>query len=223
MGPRGAHGARGVPVGMRRWPLFAALAYVVLLFAGLVTLPTAPEATASGERIVRYYQDHAAGVRLAMWLSAWSTVPLVLLVARLRSRLVGSSRDVTLLGAAGLAITTIVWSWFNLGLALHPNTLDPGVARTITDVSSYFGPVLTVSIVLFIAPIGLAAWRGEAGLPRWLAGLTLVFATEQSIETITVFGKRGFIAPGGPMNFMLGAGLFLVWILAAGAAVSRTS
>jgi len=206
---------------MKRWPLFAAIAYVVLLFAGLVVVPAAPEATASGARIVRYYQDHADGVRLAMWLGAWSTVPLVVLIAHLRSRLAGTSRDVMLLGAAGVVVTTIVWSWFNLGLALHPSTLDPHVARTLTDVSDYFGPVLTVSIVLLIAPIGLAAWRGQGGLPRWLAWLTAMFALEQSIETLTVFGKRGFIAPGGPMNFMLGAGLYLVWLISAGAAASR--
>jgi hypothetical protein len=205
---------------MKRWPLFAAIGYVVLLFAGLVLLPAAPEVNASGARIVRYYQDHANNVRVAMWLSAWSMVPLVLLVAHLRSRLAGMSRDVMLIGAVGLVVTTTVWSWFNLGLALHPDTLDPQVARTLTDVSAYFGPVLTVSIVLLIVPIGLAAWRGEGGFPRWLAWLTAVFALEQSIETITVFGRRGFIAPGGPMNFALGAGLFLVWVVGAGAAAA---
>lgn len=207
---------------MKRWPLFAAIGYVVLLFAGLVVVPAAPEVTASGARIVGYYQDHADGVRIAMWLSAWSMVPLALLVAHLRSRLVGMSRDVMLLGAAGLIVSTIVWSWFNVGLALHPDTLDPSVARTVTDVSAYFGPVITVSIILLIVPIGLAAWRREGGFPRWLAWLTAAFAIEQSIETITVFGKHGFLAPGGPMNFMLGAGLFLMWVIAAGAAASGT-
>lgn len=125
-----------------------------------------------------------------------------------------------LLGAAGTVVPTIVWSWFNLGLALHPNTLDPGVAQTVADVSRYFGPVLTVSIVLLVVPIGLSAWRSDGGFPRWLGWITAVFALEQSIETVTVFGKTGFISPGGPMNFVLGAGLFLVWVIAAGAATS---
>jgi len=200
--------------------LFAAIAYVVLLFAGLAVVPAAPEASESGARLVRYYQEHGNGVRWAMWFATWSTVPLVLLIAHLRSRLVGIGRDVMLLGAAGLVAATAVWSWFNLGLALHPDTLDPKVARTVADVSAYFGPVLTVSIVLLVAPIGLAAWRGTGGFPRWLAWITIVFAAEQSIETITIFGKRGFIAPGGPMNFALGAGLFVVWVIAAGISAS---
>lgn len=75
---------------MKRWPLFAAIAYVVLLFAGLFVVPAAPEVSASGVRLVRYFQDHGNGVRTVTWLSAWSMVPLVLLVASLRSRLAGA-------------------------------------------------------------------------------------------------------------------------------------
>ena len=205
---------------MKRWPLFAAIAYVVLLFAGLFVLPAAPEVNASGARLVRYYHDHGDAIRVVTWLSTVSMVPIVLLLSHLRSRLTGMGRDVMLFGAVGLVVPTIVWSWFNAGLALHANSLDPHVARTVVDVGLYFGPTLTVSIVLLIVPIGLAASRGQGGLPRWLVWITAVFAVEQSIETITVMGKRGFIAPGGPMNFMLGAGLFAVWVIAAGAAAS---
>lgn len=205
---------------MKRWPLFAAIAYVVLLFAALFIVPAPPQVTASGARLVRYYQDHGNGMRVTSWLGTLSAIPLVLLLAHLRARLTGMSRDVMLLGSAGVMVTTMLYVWFNAGLALHPDTLDPNVARTVADVGAYFGPVLTVSIVLLIAPIGLAAWRGEGGFPRWLALLTAVFATEQLIETITVMGKRGFIAPGGPMNNMLGAGLYLVWVIAVGVASS---
>jgi type IV secretory pathway VirB2 component (pilin) len=195
---------------MKRWPLFAAAAYVVLLFAGAVLVPAVPDVNASGAKLVSYYQEHGNGVRVATWLSTLAMIPIVLLIAHLRSRVPGSRRDVLLLGSAGLVVGTIVWSWFNAGLALHADTLDPQVARTMADVSAYFGPVATVSIVLLIVPIGLTAWRGEGGLPRWLAWLTGLFAAEQLIETITVMGKRGFIAPGGPMNNVLGAGLFAV-------------
>ena len=204
---------------MKRWPLVAAIAYAVLVVITISVVPAAPEATASGAKVVRYFQDHGGGMRAAMWLYTWATGPVVLLIAALRARLTGIGRDVMLIGGAGVAITSVVWAWFNLGLALHPAGLDPKTARTVTDVSLYFGPTLTVLIVLFVVPVGLAAWHRE-GFPRWLAWVTLVFALEQSIETITVFGKKGFIAPGGPMNLMLGAGLYLVWLICAGAAVS---
>ena len=76
--------------------------------------------------------------------------------------------------------------------------------------------------MLLAGAIGVAAWRGDGGLPRWLAYFSAVFALEQAIETITIFGKRGFIAPGGDMNFQLGAGLLFVWVIALGVATSRS-
>jgi hypothetical protein len=119
------------------------------------------------------------------------------------------------------AATGTVWTWFNAGLALHAATLDPHITRTLVDVSLYFGPILTVADVLLAGSIGIAAWRGDGGLPRWLAYFSAAFALEQAIETITVFGKSGFIAPGGDMNFQLGAGLLFVWLIALGVATSR--
>jgi hypothetical protein len=204
---------------MKRWPLYVAIAYVILLFAALSAAPTAPGVSASGATLVRYYRDHGSALRVSGWLLAWSTVPLVLLFAALRTHLRGLGRDVMLLGAAGVVVAGTVFAWLALGLALHPNTLDPGVARTVTDISLYFGPLLTVLIVVMIAPIGIAAWRND-GFPKWLAWVTLVFVIEQSIETITIFGKHGFIEPGGAMNLRLGAGLYLVWLICAGAAVA---
>ncbi len=207
---------------MKRWPLYAAITYVVLLFVGLFILPTAPEVTASGAKLVHFYREHDTAIRVVAWCGTLSTLPIAVLLAHLRSRLSGTSRDVMLLGAAGLLSTTTLWLWFNAGLALHPFALHPNTARTLADIGAYFGPTLTVSIVLIVVPLGLAAWKGEGGLPRWFAWLSAVFATEQLIETITVMGRRGFIAPGGPMNLMLGAGLFAVWVIAAGVASSAT-
>jgi hypothetical protein len=206
---------------MKRWPLYAAIAYVALLLISLAVVPALPEVSDSGTKVVRFFQDHANGVRVFVWLAAWSTVPLVLLFAALRARLRGTARDVMLLGAASVVITSILWTWFSAGLALHPSTLDASTARTISDIAAYYGPILTVSIVLVIAPVGLAAWRND-GFPKWLAWVTLVFVLEQSIETITIFGKSGFTEPGGPMNFTLGAGLYIVWLICAGAAVSTS-
>jgi hypothetical protein len=206
---------------MRRWPLYAAIAYVLVLVIALTVIPEAPKVTDSGVKIVQYYRDHGESVRFLTWLSTLALIPLALLLAQLRSRLVGLGREVMLLGLIGVFSTTVVWTWFGAGLALHPATLEPETARTITDIGAYFGPTLTVSIVLVVAPVGLAAWNGISGMPRWLAYLSAVLVAEQLIEaTMTIFGKRGFIAPGGPMNFMLGAGLYLIWIVAVGVALS---
>ena len=177
--------------------------------------------TASGETLVRYYRDHADTLRTATWLLTWALVPFVILMAHVRSFLSGLCRDVMLISVTMFAATGTVWTWFNAGLALHAATLDAHVTRTLVDISAYFGPILTVADVLLAGAIGIAAWRGDGGLPRWLAYFSAVFVLEQAIETITIFGKSGFIAPGGDMNFQLGAGLLFVWLIALGVATSR--
>ena len=48
-----------------------------------------------------------------------------------------------------------------------------------------------------------------------------IAVTEQLIETITIFGRHGFIAPGGPMNVYLGAGLVAVALLSLAVAAAR--
>jgi hypothetical protein len=70
---------------------------------------------------------------------------------------------------------------------------------------------------------GTAPLRGGAGLPRWLGFVAAVALAEQLVETITIFGRHGFIAPGGAMNVDLGAGLVGVALLCLGVAVARTS
>src|SRR3954454_9160490 len=205
----------------RWWPLLAAIVYVLATVASLSALPKAPGVNASGETLVRYYRDHAGGLRTATWLLTWALVPFVILMAHVRSFLSGLCRDVMLISVAMFVTTGTVWTWFNAGLALHAATLDAHVTRTLVDISLYFGPILTVADVLLAGAVGLAAWRGDGGLPRWLAYFSAVFALEQAIETITIFGKSGFIAPGGDMNFQLGAGLLLVWLIALGVATSR--
>jgi len=208
-----------------RWcALIASAAYVVIVAVGLFAVPAAPGVDASGSRLVSFYAAHASGVRLVTWLGALSLVPLALLVANLRARVThGVSRDITMLGGAGVLSSTIIWLWFGAGLALHAHGMAPATARALADTSAYFAPTLTASIILLITPVGLAAWRGDSGLPRWLGWVTIAFAFEQTVETVTILGRRGFIAPGGAMNFDVGAVLFLVWVLAAGIALSRSS
>lgn len=204
----------------RRWPMFAALAYALLGLGGLFLLPKPPEVDATGQELVAYFKDNNGSVRAVTWLLTLSLLALVPLIAAIRERLVGIGRDIMLIGATSVTILTVVWAWTSAGLALHPDTLDPDVARTVTDVAAYYGPTLTAMVILFAAPVGLAAWHQRGGLPRWLAWLTLVLVVEQLVETTTTIGTRGFFAPGGPMNLELGAGLFLLWVLATGVAVS---
>ena len=72
-------------------------------------------------------------------------------------------------------------------------------------------------------PIALLALQNRSGLPRWLGVVTAVALVEQLVETITISGKTGFIAPGGTMDLMLGAYLTTIAFFCTGVAVARTT
>ena len=52
-------------------------------------------------------------------------------------------------------------------------------------------------------------------IPRWLGWLSIVFFVEQGVETVTVFGTSGFLAPGGTMNIYLGGAIGMAWVIGA--------
>jgi hypothetical protein len=112
----------------------------------------------------------------------------------------------------GWAITAQVQAWFWAGLAFHPQDLDPGAARVIFDIPAYWGPLINGSMATAAAPFVALGFGASSMVPRWLAWLSLVFLLEQSIETITIFGQSGFLAPGGVMNVYVGGAIGFAWV-----------
>jgi len=194
--------------------LAAVVVSAVLYVVAAVALGTPPAAAASGPEVVAWFRAHGDGVRWCAWALTMNAVPAALVFALLRRLLPPPHRDVFLIGATAIVATTSVQAWLWLGLALHPDRLDPATARTVLDVSVFWGPVLTGSTVTTMATPTWLALRAEAGLPRWLGILGLVVCGEQLVETITIFGSSGFIEPGGAMNVQLGAALFWIWLVA---------
>jgi len=74
---------------------------------------------------------------------------------------------------------------------------------------------------MMLTPVVLAAFGDDTRLPRWLGILAAVAVAEQLVETLTIFGQHGFMAPGGPMNVVLGAVLVAVTLVALGFVVAR--
>ena len=198
--------------------LAATIAYGLLSGFGLAALSafgTLPAATETGPALVAWFRSYPNFIRLGVWAATVSLPPLAVMVALLRGTLPAPHRDVFLFGAMVYAVSIAVWTWTWAGLALHANTMDPAITRTVLDVALFFGPVLTGATTTMMAPVTLLALRGDV-LPRWLGVLGMVAFVEQSIETITIFGSSGFTQPGGAMNMQLGGGLTLVWILGFG-------
>ena len=198
----------------RRTPMIAGIAFAVLFAIALVMVPTLPGIDKPGYDIVSFVNEHSASMRAQALLIAFG-----LLLGYARDRLNGPPAYVFTIGSAVVLVQTGIAMWFTAGLAMHPDQLGSATARTVTDIVTMWGPLLTIADIMVAVPILLAANEGR--LPRWLGIVAAVFAVEQLIETITIIGPQGsFISPGGPMNFYLGGPLFIVFFLALGVALS---
>jgi hypothetical protein len=201
--------------------LTATIGFGVLYLAAALTLGSTPDSGDNGIAVAAWFRDHDGRVRASVWMLTLSLPLFATFAGLIRAQLPAVHRDIFFFGAITLAAETAVQTWLWAGMAWHSNQLEPGTARTLLDIASYWGPVLTSTTVTMLAPVIVVALRGEAGLPRWLGALAAVAVAEQLVETITIFGRHGFIAPGGPMNIYLGAGLVAVTLLALGITAVR--
>jgi hypothetical protein len=203
----------------RRVPMIAGIASAVLFTAGLLIVPALPGIDKPGYDIVSFVNAHSGAMRMQVLLVTFGALALVVVLGYARDRLAGPPGYVFTIGSALVLAEFFIATWFSGGLALHPDQLGSATARTITDIASMFGPVLTAADIMVAVPILLAANDGR--FPRWLAILAAVFAVEQLIETITIIGPpASFISPGGAMNFYLGGPLFIVFFSGLGVALS---
>src|SRR4051812_6331908 len=201
--------------------LGATIGFALLYLGATVALGTPPAVDDNGAAVVRWFSDNGGHVRTWAWLLTLSAPLFALYAAFVRQHLPVGLRDLWLIGAVAFIAETAVQSWIWLALAFPGHSLNPDTARTLLDVANYWGPVLTSTTVMMLTPVVFAGLGPEQVLPRWLGYLAAVAAAEQLVETLTIFGKSGFMAPGGPMNLFLGAGLVAVTLVARGIVVAR--
>jgi hypothetical protein len=195
--------------------LVATIAYAFLAGVALVAFGTLPAATETGAELVTWFRANPKSIRVGVWAFTAALPAFAVIAALIRTILPTPHRDVFFLGATVYAASIAVWTWTWGGLALHAEHLDPAIARTVLDVSLFFGPVLTGATTTMMAPVTILGLRGQI-VPRWLCALGAITFVEQSLETVTIFGSTGFTQPGGAMNMQLGGGLTLAWILGVG-------
>lgn len=199
--------------------MVASVAFAVLSVVAVVVVPLGPGVERPGADVVEHLGAHAGTIRLQTLLTALALLALAVVIGYARDRLDGPAGYVFTVGAAVLIAQVGIAAWFNAGLALHAGSLDPATARTLADIASMWGPVLTVAAIMLAGPVVWAARQGR--FPRWLAVIAAVFVVEQFVELLTIIGPVGsFIAPGGPMNVFLGGALFGVFLFALGLALA---
>jgi hypothetical protein len=199
------------------------VAAVVLIFVGTTALGEPPGPSTSGQEVADWFVAQGGQARMYAWLMVLFVPAFATFTALVRARLPRPHRDVFVIGAVALIAETTVSTWIWAGLSWHAEQLEPATARTLLDVASFWGPVLNSVTITMLAPVVVLSWGRRAVLPRWLGVVGAVALAEQTIETVTIFGQTGFIAPGGHMNTYLGAGLVSIWLLCLGITLARSS
>lgn len=189
----------------------AAIAAGGLYLVGAIALGAPPEAADSPRQVATWFGDHQEAARWYAWTAALGTLAFAVVAGIVRTLLPPAAGSVFLIGATAFVVETAVQAWFWGGLALHPGSLSAAGARSLLDVALFWGPVLTGATTTMIGAVTVLGLGGRPLVPRWLLVLGVVAFAEQAIESITVFGERGFTAPGGDMNLLLGAGLTAFW------------
>jgi hypothetical protein len=201
--------------------LGATIGFALLYLGATIALGTPPDVNDNGAAVSRWFASNGGHVRTWAWLLTLSAPLFALYAAFVRQHLPVGLRDLWLIGAVAFIAETAVQSWVWLALAFHTHSISPETSRTLLDVANYWGPVLTSTTIMMLTSVVVAAFDTASRLPRWLGVIAAVAVVEQLVETLTIFGRHGFMAPGGPMNLFLGAGLVAVALLALGFVVAR--
>lgn len=192
------------------WSILVTAAFYVGSFVALGN--SFPTVESGGEEIVRWFTDNPLKARTYAWTAAFVTLGFAAWGALVASVMPRPHGYLVLAGVIGWGITGQVQGWIWAGLALHPESLAPQTAKVIFDISQYWGPLVNGSTTTMSAGFVALGLVASPVLPRWLFWLSLAFFLEQAIETITVFGETGFLAPGGTMNVYLGGVIGFAWV-----------
>lgn len=194
--------------------LTAGIGWIVLYSASFVALGSSyPTIESSGQEVVAWFTDNGTNARIYAWTATFAALALTVFGGIVAGLLPSPHRYVFFGGILGWVITGMVQAWFWAGLALHPEGLDPATARVLFDIAQYWGPIIngaTMTMAVAFIPLAFGA---SSFPPKWLGWLSVVFFVEQGIETITVFGQSGFLAPGGAMNLYLGGVIGMAWVI----------
>jgi hypothetical protein len=148
--------------------------------------------------VAAWFRHNGGHVRLWLWLITLAVPLFAIFASMVRGRLAPMFRDLFFFGVIAFVAETAVQGWILAGLSWHADELQPATARTLLDISSFWGPVLTGTTVVTLIPIAVLGVRGGESIPRWLGILAGVVIIEQLVETVTIFGQGVSSLPEGP-------------------------
>jgi hypothetical protein len=168
--------------------------FALLAVAAFGTASGAPSATASGGRVIAFYEAHGSSARTSDELWMFALAFFLLFAGSLRGYLhrtpaAATLGSLVLAGAAVLTAGGCVYFGFDYALASVPSHLAPAAAQALNVLAlKLFLPVSAGGLVFGIAS-GLAILRGGQ-LPKWLGWAAIVIG----IAIATPAGLLGLVA-----------------------------
>lgn len=202
---------------MVRIPALAAVSFVLLLSIGVLICDVPPQVDASGQATLVWAQTNQRAIGAQVWLVAVAWLPGAVLFTLVHRRMRGATATAYLLGTALSMCLIFVGGMLRLGLMRHAAGLTASEARLVADIEAQWGPLATIGNVLQAGALALAVRQGQ--FAPWLFPISLMFAVEQGVETVTILMSGSIWGPGGLLN-LAGAALYLVWVLATGIGLS---
>ena len=200
-------------MGSSRFLLFNILATAGFYIASFVALGSSmPTIDSSGQEVVAWFMENGDRALIYAWTGAFVSLGLAVFGGQVAALLPKPNSYIFLAGVLGFAITAQVQAWIWAGMAFEPESLEPASARTIFGIAAFWGPLVNGSTTAMALAIAALGFGRSPIIPVWLKWLSVIFFLEQAIETVTVFGRTGFIAPGGAMNVYLGGVIGFLWV-----------
>ncbi|HST15409.1 MAG TPA: hypothetical protein VLJ44_11230 [Gaiellaceae bacterium] len=180
---------------LSRFAPLTGVVYALLTLFAFGTASGAPSSSASGMKVIAFYESHRTSARVSdlLWMLAFAF--LVLFAGTLRSHLrrkpsAEALSSVVLAGAAVFAAGAVIYFDFDFALAAVPSHLAPAAAQALNVLALNMQLAASAGGLVFGLTAGLAILRGDT-LPNWLGWsvivIGLIAATPAFIFALVLF------------------------------------
>jgi hypothetical protein len=191
----------------RRLAPFAGYLMVALLVV-VLSLPSSPDSTDSGAKVIAFFQSHKTSSQVSDFLLAYAAIAAIVyftaLAGFLRSRGSQLLASLTVAGSVIFAAGLCVGAGLNAALADNPRRLSTPAAQAINVLgSNMFAVILFTGLALATTSAGIAMLRTKS-LPTALGVVTVIVGVVAGTGFLSWFA---FMATG-PLTLVIAAYLY---------------
>ena len=205
-----------------RYGALGGIAFVVLVVASIIVTGGNATASDSASKILKYFNDHQDGIKVAAFLSVLASVPIIVWAGSLWARLhrAGDRHNrLALIAVLGLLIGgvgNLTQTAVNAGVALELHSVSANQAKVFFVMSQTFGAGGLVGLAVLVFAVAAATFRLGA-FPRWIGWLGVLDGILFLVAAYSVATTSDAIGALGLAAFVLWA----IWLIATSIVMYR--